>query len=402
MRNEQRVNIYKKSIDYSKAYIFSGIQLLVFIFLIVFMSLALVSFSKYDVSLINNLEIIISEELSISLPKYDAAVRLWFIFFSCLFLLSSYASFYYNFKLKSECSWLIFSCGLFGWALFPYFVITSYKNQYFREFLFSLKRDDHMYLSISHSNVVRCFRTWTFNRLFWNTILFYFTYWFVAVGVILMFFWWDKSSVGDAGFVLITDKLWNLGNLTTICTLFYLSYFWFSHKSCSHNNNSKITIIAAFYLVLFILYWSYVLPNQVSIKSFDVDYLVTDLWTHAIVPIIFIWFAISCMIQSRNKPMGKFWMFQLMGMIIPTHYMLFAIILPFVAPYSAFGRVTNLNNLSTATGPVMSNAPIHVLSILGILTAYFAFLALFYYIADKISKKEVYRIQKHIQEEQLI
>ncbi|MGL4951050.1 MAG: hypothetical protein ACRC4M_04445 [Mycoplasma sp.] len=364
MSKLQRLEIYNRSIKFSKVYIWAGIQLVSLVFFIIAMIPAIKSFSEYDSSFTN--------ALASELPKIEVANRLWFFLFLFGFLLTSYFSFVHSLAVRKDHNFLWLTFGIFSFILLPYYAYLSYKNEYFKEYLFSLKRDEYPSLAISHSHFFKSIFRGKVLGLFWNTLLFYITLLFSLIGMLLLFF--SRLEIKDNAYELII-KILSFENLISVACSIYLLVYTFSFKSSSYKNHTQLTTLASYVLFAAIFYWSCVYKLDVE-KQLEPQAWVAVIWNQVLLPLLLIAFSISSVFVTRQKPINSYLEYIKTGMGFPLIYVLMIFLITLFVPFSLYGATTNIN---PSSGLVPGGSLINIATLIGLIASFYVSLTLFYY-----------------------
>lgn len=336
MSNNLNNNLKQTSLWWSKITINCMIQLVVFVLWIIVVYYSSLSFKTYGWEYV--------VDPSFALPTNDASIRMFLIFLTTIFGFQSLYNIYYCIKLRNgDRSWLIYSAGLLSWVLLPLLIYDGFSQRYFANFKdhISTNRDDG--LQISNRHVYNSIKYGYYkDKLFKNTILAYVTFLFTLVGFILI--WLPKNSYTGLSF-LSFEVLTYFTQLTNLTCFFFMLAFLFFHKKIAFKENTLISYIATYILIVGVVFWSVLLPFYNGKAEYMADPVrtTTAAWLHTATPIIFVIFTIRCYVTNYSLPKRNWFIYVFKGCIYPAFYSIYAYVLPFTIHYSVYGPITNLN-----------------------------------------------------------
>lgn len=363
-----------------KTVILSILQFVLTILMIVFMVKTIQSFNKMGW---------IVDKMDYVVPTFYEENRIFFLLFITLFLLISISLIFIFIKHKNS-----FWDKSVYFSLFSYFLIFMLIRDIIRNkdvscFFEYMKLDDNLNKTISHKRIITSIAQLNFrNKLFWNTLLYYFTLSLFLVGFFLIILKSNKNFA-DPQYLPIIDKFSYFTNITNILCFFYLFLMLFFYNRTSFKNNTYLINLSAYIIIVSLIYWCFLFPVNVSVDAGnDKMKLLRGVWLHAVDPIFFIAFAIFSFATNNNmNPSLKSNLGY--GVIYPIWYGSYAYTIPFMARVTIYGFITNPNPYMILFGEKKSNGnPLVVLSIL----AFAILFILFIFIFNKINKKIVYRL----------
>lgn len=334
------------SIQWSKLLLVSILQLFGFIAIFILAFFVSVSFRNYG------WEYVIYDK---RMPIGDEAIRVGLMWVVALSTFLTGYTLYLSIKLFSFNKFLIYHFGFLSWVLIPYYVFQSVKESYWSDFSKYLLSNRNEGLQISHLYFWQVItRKKRVNKLFWNTLLGYLTFIASIIGVISIFITFSNdSSNSRASNVMFHFLVWFTSFSNETLFLFMLAFI-FLHKKYFFRENTVLTYIAGYMFVVFLVFWTYLFPQEESLGSPMNAF--KSIWLHAINPLLIVIFCINSYFQNCNAPKKSWWKFCLIGSVFPLTYALFAYLLPFVVHFSIYGSLTNLNpDMITSAGDHMGS-----------------------------------------------
>ncbi len=387
------MNLSKNKNDYTsiwwtKISIFSLLQFIMFILLISFAILTAQTFNEFGWG--------INSPLVDAISPHAQLIR-GFLVYTLIFYIS--ISLYIQFrlipKIKNECFKSIALLGFISWLLVPYFFKRSINNNYFKDYFLYLKLNINPDLNstVSHNHFFKLFSIrGKKDRLFWNTLLFYFTF-LVALISFCFIMIQMPSDPAETSNMFLFAKFGYFTNTTNMICFFILLFMLFSPKNYIFRNNTILIIMSACITIVGLIYWAYLFPIANDFDSRPPAQNARSVWTHTLVPITFIWFSISSFRTNLYNPI-KFRTLSLSGYVYPTIYGAIIFILPFFIRFTPYGFITNTNpemiyfHVVDGILKLEQNGEYWVFSFMFLFVVIFTLFFYFYYfIAKKISQK---------------
>lgn len=330
----------KEAILWTKLLILSYLQLFAFIAIAILGSFVSASFATYGWDYV-----IYDPSVVGYMPMTDEAIRaaLCWVVAVATFIVGY--SIYITIKLYPTNKKLIYTFGIFNWALIPYLQFKQYKNRYTQAFGQYLKLERNEGLQLSHLHFWECIRGKArLDKLFWNTCLGYLTFISSLVGFLSIL---SSSSYANVTGQMNSNFFFHIfGAFTSfsneVLFVFMLAFICL-HKRHLFRENTALIYITSYMLVVFLVYWCYLIPAA-GFATAPVDIFIS-VWLHAINPILIIAFCINSFFQNYIMPKKKLYSFCLMGCILPMTYGLFIYLMPFLIHFSVYGALTNINFL---------------------------------------------------------
>ncbi len=396
------MNLIKNKNDYtsiwwSKISIFSLLQLIMFILLISFAVLTSQTFNEFGWG-INNID-------HDSITNHAQLIRGFLVYVLIFYIsISLYIQFRLIPKIKDESFKAISFFGFFSLFLVPYFFKKSINNNYFQEYFIYLKLNIHPDLNstVSHNHFFKLVSSrGKKDKLFWNTLLFYFSFLVALTSFCLIMIEFPYNPV-ETNNIFLFAKFGYFTNTTNMLCFFILLFMLFSPKNNIFRNNTILITTSAYITIVGLIYWAYLFPVY-HIEARSVAQDVRLIWAHTLVPITFSWFAISSFRTNLYNPI-KFKTLSLSGYVYPAIYGVIVFILPFLVRFTPYATLTNANPemiyFFVKDGIILleQNGEYWAFSFIFLLLIVFTIFFYFYYfIAKKISKKysnNIFDIQK--------
>ncbi len=325
------------SIWWSKISIFSLLQLIMFILLISFAVLTSQTFNEFGWG-INNID-------HDSITNHAQLIRGFLVYVLIFYIsISLYIQFRLIPKIKDESFKAIPFFGILSWLLVPYFFKQTIKNHYFKDYFLYLKLniDSDLRSTVSHSHFFKSIKNkGQKDRLFWNTLLFYFTFLVALTSFcfIMVQFPYDPKETSN---IFLFSKFGYFTNTTNMLCFIILFIMLFSPKNYIFRNNTILITSSAYITIVGLIYWAYLFPTSVNFEIGHIGQNIRSVWTHALVPITFSWFAISSFRTNLYNPI-RFRTLSLSGYVYPLIYGVIVFILPFFVRFTPYGIITNPN-----------------------------------------------------------
>lgn len=295
------------------------------------------------------------------MPLVEQAIRVGYIFVISLLAFFSIYSIYLNIKLYKINQYLIYTIGAFNWCLIPYYIIVCKKNNYFKQYKNYLSFERKEPAQISHSHFLKVLTNKAkIDKLFWNTFICYLTLISTIIGMSLIISTYGVTGEKSTNVMFHFFVFFTL--LSNEILFVFMIFFIFLHKKYFYRENTMMTYMTGYMLVVALVYWAYLFPQEGSLDP-GIDG-VESVWLHAINPILIITFCISSYFTNYVAPKHSWHKFALMGTCLPLVYALYAYLLPFVVNFSVYGSLTNLNPSFVNSAGETPGGPIWLLGIL--------------------------------------
>lgn len=274
------------------------------------------------------------------MPLVEEAIRVGYIFIISILAFCTFYSFYLNVKLYKTNKYLIYTAGILNWCLIPYYSIVCKRNDYFKQYKDYLSFNREEPSQISHSYFLKVLTGKAkINKLFWNTSLCYLTLISTIVGMSLIFSSFNVTGERSTN-VMFHFLVW-FTLLSNEILFVFMVFFIFLHKKYFYRQNTMMTYMTGYMVLVALVYWAYLFPQEGSLAP-GIDGA-ESVWLHAINPFLIIVFCINSYFTNYVAPKSSWHKFALMGTALPLTYALYAYLLPFVAHFSVYGSLTNLN-----------------------------------------------------------
>lgn len=368
-----------KSLWWSKLTYNAGFQTVTFFVTLTLVILGSLSMQNYGWQYVINPQF--------TLPSYDYSVRAWMMFFVAIFAFQTAYNIYLSYRLKKlGVNLFTYSIGIFTWLFTPYLIIQYRKFNYHEQLRKYLNKRRPEGLQISNKyfkNVIKGHEP--VNKLFFNTCLAYVLAASTIVGFIIIFYKTDTHTNIPGMEWLIFKVFTFFTQLSNLACFGFIMLFLVFHKKNVFRQNTVITYLTAYILVVAIVYWAYLFPLEPNMPSYD---LFRNVILHAVTPLLFTIFCISCYFQNYVMPKKQLWSYIGMGCVFPLTYGLYAYSLPFVIHFSVYSALTNLNGeMLNAAGETMGN-PLMVFGLLALVVLFCAMFLLLRYCNFRIANKK--------------
>ena len=286
--------------------------------------------------------------------------------------------------------------GLFVWTLLPYTILTAYKTQSYQQFWNYLKTKKETTEQINFYKWGASFKQKK-DRLFWNTTLFIFLLLVVSADFIWMWIFKDYD-INDPNKNVLFNTFSYFTQLSNLAVIIFVVLFSFAHQTITFRNNTLLILLAAYITVVGICFWVYLLPFGNLKDSYPTwpDFLKTTL-LHGVVPITFVAFTINSLYISKEKP-NTFIKTSTIGLTFPIIYGIYTYLISFVARFSVYGIITNLNPNMIPFGHTDPGNPLYFFFFFGVAAIFYLFFFVFWKISDTFYKKEVKSEQLNLNE----
>ncbi len=307
--------------------------------------------------------------------------------------------------------YFVSSIGIFTWLILPYTIYIGVKNKSYEDYFNYISQNRVGANQMSLNSFKNGFqKNGKRNSLFWNTAFGYFVLLITFIGFIFGFLIFNDLfpqyiEMPEGGLkpgfsfeeyksymetYYIFDTFSYFTQLTNIACFVFMTFFVAFSKKIAFRNNTILIAVSAYIFIVSAIFWVYLFPTSLDHYTKAFQWAKTS-WTHAVVPVLFIAFAITSLLINKNAPQ-KFGKMIGVSMIYPLSYGVFTYSLPFYTRFSVYGSLTNINpNMNTSIGlnEASKNGSLWMIGAIFLLGAIFILMIfIFWLIAYKINKKE--------------
>ncbi|MGL4647272.1 MAG: DUF1600 domain-containing protein [Mycoplasmoidaceae bacterium] len=292
--------------------------------------------------------LIYNQEANNIMPLEIQTARAWSYIALIIFIFSAIFSYRQILKIEDQKvkKVLMWSMGVFSWALIHYVVYQIYKNRYYERIYYYFNQDRKESINIlikkdfykNSSNLSYTFFSYLALLISFCAFIF----------IILPLFNIPNSRFNeeDPQRTYLFGELSFLTKQVNLIIFFFMAIFIFFNQKTIFKNNSILISICSYTLIVVIVYWTILFPSSskvgLSNRYPNPYFLMTTIWYHAVNPLIFISFAIWTMFRNKMAP-KSFLQLSLQDIVYPSIYGIYIYGLPFFSQFSPYGSLTNIN-----------------------------------------------------------
>lgn len=222
------------------------------------------------------------------------------------------------------------------------------------------------------------------------------SFWYLVFGLLI-----QAVVLGFHVYSIVETFLYKDGNLwihflqyftnqSNFLVTFFVIYYFISPKSKVFYKNNLLIYTTAYIVVTFLVYNCILLPSDLPHEALG---WASSMFKHTINPLYMVGlFTMIVVFKKHDNRISKWYWSEIYGLIYPTIYVIYAVILPFISNYSVYGTMTNLNPDLIING--VAGSTFNLVYIFGVYIAFAIFIPLFWFILNKCVFKNNKKIIK--------